>query len=215
MTINAEKETKAKMVKMPTMLYNHWNHSMISDGNYVFVIGGYNSNKCEAFNLKTFKWESMPDLNSPERQQATLTIYGNYLYAFMGHSQFKVLDTVERINIKTLGSSNWEIVNFSNPNGINTKFYGAGVYTVNGQVFFLAGKTGLGTDESDYKSEIHRFKFDTNEFLNTDIIYNGNITFIENEFHPISEGNVGNFINIDNGTLATMPVASLLQQVNL
>ena len=214
-TINAEKETKAKMVKMPTMLYNHWNHSMISDGNYVFVIGGYNSNKCEAFNLKTFKWESMPDLNSPERQQATLTIYGNYLYAFMGHSQFKVLDTVERINIKTLGSSNWEIVNFSNPNGINTKFYGAGVYTVNGQVFFLAGKTGLGTDESDYKSEIHRFKFDTNEFLNTDIIYNGNITFIENEFHPISEGNVGNFINIDNGTLATMPVASLLQQVNL
>ena len=215
MTINAEKETKAKMVKMPTMLYNHWNHSMISDGNYVFVIGGYNSNKCEAFNLKTFKWESMPDLNSPERQQATLTIYGNYLYAFMGHSQFKVLDTVERINIKTLGSSNWEIVNFSNPNGINTKFYGAGVYTVNGQVFFLAGKTGLGSDESDYKSEIHRFKFDTNEFLNTDIIYNGNITFIENEFHPISEGNVGNFINIDNGTLATMPVASLLQQVNL
>ena len=214
-TINAEKETKAKMVKMPSMIYPHWNHSMISNGNYIFVIGGYNSNKCEAFNLRTLKWETMPDLISPERQKATLAIYGDYLYAFMGHTQFNVLDSVERINIKNLGNSNWENVAFSNPNNINTRFYGAGVYVVNGQLFFLAGKLGLGNEETDFKSEIYRFKFDTNEFLNTEICYNGKISFIENEFHHISNENVGNFIDIDNGVLATMPISSLIQQVNI
>jgi len=214
-TINAEKETKAKMVKMPSMIHPHWNHSMISNGNYIFVIGGYNSNKCEAFNLRTLKWETMPDLISPERQKATLAIYGDYLYAFMGHTQFNVLDSVERINIKNLGNSNWENVAFSNPNNINTRFYGAGVYVVNGQLFFLAGKLGLGNEETDFKSEIYRFKFDTNEFLNTEICYNGKISFIENEFHHISNENVGNFIDIDNGVLATMPISSLIQQVNI
>ena len=214
-TINAERETKAKMVKMPSMLYPHWNHSMISNGNYIFVIGGYNTNKCEAFNLRTLKWEVMPDLISPERQKATLAIYGDYLYAFMGQTQFNVLDSVERINIKKLGSSNWENVIYSNPNKVNTKFYGAGVYIVKGQLFFLGGKLGLGDDQSDFKSEIYRFKFDTNEFLNTDICYNGKINFIENEFHHISDDNVGNFISVDNGVLATMPVSSLLQQVNI
>jgi hypothetical protein len=214
-TINAERETKAKMVKMPSMLHPHWNHSMISNGNYIFVIGGYNTNKCEAFNLRTLKWEAMPDLISPERQKATLAIYGDYLYAFMGQTQFNVLDSVERINIKKLGSSNWENVIYSNPNKVNTKFYGAGVYIVKGQLFFLGGKLGLGDDQSDFKSEIYRFKFDTNEFLNTDICYNGKINFIENEFHHISDDNVGNFISVDNGVLATMPVSSLLQQVNI
>jgi len=214
-TINAERETKAKMVKMPSMLYPHWNHSMISNGNYIFVIGGYNTNKCEAFNLRTLKWEAMPDLISPERQKATLAIHGDYLYAFMGQTQFNVLDSVERINIKKLGSSNWENVIYSNPNKVNTKFYGAGVYIVKGQLFFLGGKLGLGDEQSDFKSEIYRFKFDTNEFLNTDICYNGKINFIENEFHHISDDNVGNFISVDNGVLATMPVSSLLQQVNI
>ena len=214
-TIDVERETKARMVKMPSMLYSHWNHSMISNGNYIFVIGGYNSNKCEAFNLRTLKWEVMPELNSPERQCAILAIYGDYLYAFMGHNQFTVLDSVERINIKKLGSSNWEIIAFSNPNNVNTRFYGAGVYIVQGQIFFLGGKLGLGNEDSDFKTEIYRFKFDTNEFLNSELVYNGKITFIENEFHHISQDNVGNFINADNGTLATMPISSLLQQVNI
>ena len=213
-TINPEKDSKAKMVKMPSMLYPHSNHSMISNGNYIFVIGGYNSNKCEAFNLRTMKWESMPDLISPERQNATLAIYDDYLYAFTGHTQFNVLDTIERINIKTLGSSNWENVTYTNPNNINTKFYGAGVYLINGQLIFLGGKIGLGDEESDYKTAIYRFKFDNMEFYNTEMCYNGKIIFIENEFHYVSKESIGNFINVDDGILATMPISSLLEQVN-
>ena len=101
----------------------------------------------------------MPDLNSPERQKATLVIYGDYLYAFMGHTQLEVLDSVERINIKTLSNNNWEVVNYLNLFNINTKFYGAGMYIINEQVFFIGGKTGLGTYNQDYMSQILSYKF--------------------------------------------------------
>ena len=38
-------------IKLPDMKYPHWNHSMIADKNKIYVIGGYNSNKCEMFDL--------------------------------------------------------------------------------------------------------------------------------------------------------------------
>jgi len=199
------------MAKMPSMLYSHWNHSMIATDNYIFVIGGYNSNKCEAFNLRTLKWEALPDLNSPERQYPILAVLGDYLYAFMGHTQFGVLDTVERIYIKTIGSNKWENVKVSNPNKVNMGFYGAGVFIANNKLYFIGGKVGLGDDDSDYKSEIYSFKYENNEISNTEICFKGNLIFIENLFHHVSEENVGNFMNVDNGVLATMPMASLLQ----
>jgi hypothetical protein len=213
-TINPNIENKAHLIKMPSMIDSHWNHSMIANNDYIFVIGGYNSNKCEIFNLKTNKWESIASLISFERQHPTLYIFKNYLYAFMGHTQFNILDTVERIDIKNIGNSVWENVNYSNPDNINTRFFGCGVYNVRGQLFFIAGKHGLGNDETDYKSEIYRFKFDKNEFLNSELCYNGKITFIENEFHHISEFIISNFINVDDGILATLHVAILTNFVS-
>jgi hypothetical protein len=112
---------KVNLTKMPNMLYSHWNHSMIVNDNYVFVVGGYNSNKCEYFNFKTLKWGGLPNLNSEERQRAMLIIYKDYLYAFMGYTQFGILDSVERINIAKLGTSQWEKVSISNPQRINLK----------------------------------------------------------------------------------------------
>ena len=210
-TINMENGSRAKMVKMPSMLFSHFNHSMIANNNYVFAIGGYNSNKCEAFNLKTLKWEEMPDLNSSERQRATLIFYGDYLYAFMGYTQFGILDSVERINIKKLGMSKWEKVNVENPSKINLRFYGAGVYLMNGVLYFIGGKVGLGKEESDYKNEIYSYDFNKNEFIMTDIYFSGNLVFIENLFHHCSDDTAGNFIDSDGGVLATMPLITLQQ----
>ena len=201
---------KIEMTKMPSMLYSHYNHSMISNDNYIFVIGGNNSNKCEAFNIRTAKWESMPDLNSPERQRAILAIYDNYLYAFMGCTQFGILDTVERIYIKDLKNNKWEKVNVKNPSNINIKFYGAGVYCLNGELFFVAGKKGIGNNDDDYKKEICSFKFDTGEFLTDGIYFNENLEFIENQFHHLNDSNIGNFMNGE-GALASLPLSELLK----
>ena len=202
-------DSMVRLVKMPSMIYSHWNHSMIANDDYIFVVGGYNSNKCEYFNLKTMKWQAMPDLNSEERQRTILFINEGYLYAFMGYSQYNILDSVERININKLGTSKWEKLSFSNPDNINLKFYGAGIYKYNGKLFFIGGKMGHGKEDPDFKSEIYSFDFDKMQFSASDIYYNGQLNFIENEFHNCNNDNIGNFIEANEGCLATIAISAL------
>jgi galactitol-specific phosphotransferase system IIB component len=204
-----QNDYKIILVKMPPMIYSHWNHSMIANDNYIFVIGGYNSNKCEYFNLETLKWDSLPDLNSEERQRPMLVIYKDYLYAFMGHTQFNILDTIERINITKLNTSKWEKVSFSNPSNINSKFYEAGIYNHNGELFFIGGKMGLGNNESDFKKDIYVFNFDGMILNPLEMCYGGQLSFIETEFHKCNEENIGNFIDLNGGSLATIAIENL------
>ena len=212
--MNIENDSKAKIIKMPSMCYSHWNHSMIANENYIFVIGGYNSNKCEAFNMQTLKWESMPDLNSPERQCAMLFIYGDYLYAFMGYNQNDIMDSVERINITKKGNSKWENVIVTNNGNINLKFYGAGVYNVKDKLFFIGGKYGHGNEEKDYKSKIYCYDFNKMEFIYMEIFYEGHLAFMESQFHHCSSLTIGNMIDIKDGLLATLPVSALSNMIN-
>jgi hypothetical protein len=209
--INLNINGKVNMVKMPSMLYSHWNHSMISNEKYIFVIGGYKSNKCEVFNLRTLKWEEMPSLFSNERQRANLAIYGDYLYAFMGYTQFGILDSVERINIKELGKSKWEMVTVTNAGDIDIKFYGAGVYCLNGELYFFGGKKEFGTYDNSYKTDIYSYKFDKGEFLNTGLNFQGRLEFIENEFHQLNDEIIANFVLGKDMQLATLPIQSLTE----
>ena len=210
--INTSQEdiTDIKMIQMPYMIYSHSNHSMISNENYIFVIGGINSNKCEAFNLTTLKWELMPDLNISERQRTILAVYDNYLYAFMGYNQYGILDSVERINIKDLENSKWEMVNTSNPFDLDTKFYGSGIYCLDGEIYFIGGKKGLGNSDNDYKSDVLSYKIDENKFTTKNLNFNGALEFIENQFHRFDEENIGNFSN-GKDVLATLPISGLYQ----
>ena len=206
--IDLNVDGKVKMTKMPSMLYSHWNHTMIANDNYIFVIGGYNSNKCEAFNLRTLKWEEMPNLYSNERQRTILTIHDNYLYAFMGYSQFGILDSVERINIniKDFGKKNWEVVTITNLSKIDIKFYGAGVYYLNGELYFIAGKKSLGNDDSSYKTDICSFKFNEGEFVSYSTYFEQKLEFIENQFHKVNQNIIANFVG---ERLASLPLDQL------
>jgi len=151
--ISPDKETNPTIEKMPPMINSHLNHSMIATNNYIFVISEYNSNKCEAFNLKTLQWESLSDLNWPERQRTILAINGDYLYAFIGYNKYGIFDNVERINIKNLGNNKWKNIVVSNPNN-NLNFYGVGIYYWNNKLYFICGKVELGNNNSDYKHKI-------------------------------------------------------------
>ena len=206
--IDLNVDGKVKMTKMPSMLYSHWNHTMIANDNYIFVIGGYNSNKCEAFNLRTLKWEEMPNLYSNERQRTILTIHDNYLYAFMGYSQLGILDSVERINIniKDFGKKNWEVVTITNLSKIDIKFYGAGVYYLNGELYFIAGKKSLGNDDSSYKTDICSFKFNEGEFVSYSTYFEQKLEFIENQFHKVNQNIIANFVG---ERLASLPLDQL------
>ena len=204
-----QNENKLRVAKMPSMIYSHYNHSIICNGNYIFSVGGYKSKKCEYFNLKSLKWEPMADLNSEERQRPMLVVYKDYLYAFMGYTQNGILDSVERIKISKIEGNKWEKVSISNPQHLNIKFYGAGIYKHQKSIIFVAGKIGLGNSDSDFRKEIFRFNFDNMEIAALDCYYPGNICFIESEFKHMENDNIGNFTNLNNGCLATLGISFL------
>ena len=85
-----------------------------------------------------------------------LVIYNDYLYVFMGYTQFNILNSIERINIDILSISVslWEKVSFSNPENGDLHFYGAGIYNSHSKLYFIGGKVGKGNDDSDFKDDI-------------------------------------------------------------
>ena len=193
-------------VKLPLMKYNHWNHSMIAENEKIYVIGGYNSNKCEVYDIANKAWNELPDLLAKERQRSMLFIENNYLYCFMGLTQNGILDTVERINLDNL-EAGWENVNIINSGEINLKFYGAGIIRMNksNKIFFIGGKKENKKKEIVFKRSIYEYSFDNSKMAVSDFKIENDLLFVENKLFLMDSNDCGNFINVGNGFLISMP----------
>ena len=206
---NNNNDPEVCIEKMPMMNFSHWNHSMISNKDCIFSIGGYNSNKCELYNIKTLKWEKMPDLNYNERQRSMLVICKDYLYCFMGYTQFEILNSVERINITNILINKWENVNINEYN-LNLKFYGSGIFNYKDEkLIFIGGKIGFGNGEEDYNTKIYEFSINNMKFYDPDLYFNANLYFIENQFYYCDKDNVGNFVTLNDGCLWIFNISDL------
>ena len=195
-----------KAKKLPLMKNSHWNHSMIADKGKIYVIGGYNSNKCEFYDIANKSWKEMPNLIAKERQRSMLFIEKNFLYCFMGLNQNGILDTVERLNMENI-EAGWENIIVDNCDNINLKFYGAGIKKMNqaNKIFFIGGKKEKKNKEVVYKRSIYEFSFDDYKMVVSDFKIENDLEFVENKLFSIDENDCGNFINIGNGYLISMP----------
>ena len=192
--------------KLPLMKYSHWNHSMIAEKDKIYVIGGYNSNKCEVYDITKKTWNEMPDLIAKERQRSMLFVEKNFLYCFMGLSQTGILDSIERINIDNFDAG-WETIIIDNANDINLKFYGAGIIRMNqaNKIFFIGGKKESKKKETVFKRSIYQFSFDNFKMTVSDFKIENDLVFVENRLYSMDENDCGNFINVGNGYLISMP----------
>ena len=194
-------------IKLPDMKYSHWNHSMIADKGKIYVIGGYASNKCEVYDLSSNTWTEIPDLIEKERQRSMLYVDNNFLYCFMGRSQTDFLSTVERLNLDNVNAG-WEsIIVDTGKERTNLKFYGAGIIKKNNsnKIYFIGGKKEKRNKEEAFKRSIYEFSFDDYKMTKSDFKIENDLVFIENKLFPMDEGDCGNFINVGNGFLISMP----------
>ena len=194
-------------IKLPDMKYSHYNHSMIGNKGKIYVIGGYCSNKCEVYDIASKTWSEIPDLIEKERQRSMLFIDNNFLYCFMGRTQNDFLTSVERLNLDNV-SAGWEsiIVNTGNER-INLKFYGAGIIRTNNnnKIFFIGGKKEKRNKEEGFKRSIFEFSFDDFKMTKSDFKIENDLIFVENKLFSMDESDCGNFINVGNGFLISMP----------
>ena len=193
-------------VKLPSMKNSHFNHSMIADKEKIYVIGGYDSNKCEVYDIATKTWTEMPDLIEKERQRSMLFIENNYLYCFMGLSQNGILDSVERIKLDKI-EEGWETIIIHNNEDINLKFYGAGIIRMRqtNKIYLIGGKKENKKKETVYKRSIYEFSFDDFTMTVSDFKIENDLFFVENRLFIMDENDLGNFINVGNGYLISMP----------
>ena len=76
---------KSRFTRHTDSLFSHEEHNLIANGQYVFLVGGFN-NKTERYNIKEKKFESLGELKFIQKRPI-LFIYNNYLYSFFGMSE--------------------------------------------------------------------------------------------------------------------------------
>lgn len=197
---------KIIVVKLPSLIFSHSNHSMIFYKNQIYAIGGYNSNRCERYDIKSSKWSMMADMNSIERQRPILLVESNYLYTFMGLSQFNSVESIERINLNNL-SAKWENIFFENPDNIRLGFYGSATFKLKNKnaYIFLGGKFSFDESLDDYIGDIFGFSFDEKKFIMylkvNENMEKDHLVFLENQLHQGEGDEYGNFIRLEQGYL--------------
>ena len=126
--------------ELSPMKYPKYNHSMIGYNGKIYSVGGENSDIVEKYDINTNNWEELNHMIK-NRSFPNLYIYEGYLYAFFGKEGDEYLKNIERLNLDEMSwTISWELVVFENPNEVDTRIYGCGLYQVDELIYFFGGK---------------------------------------------------------------------------
>ena len=116
-----------------------------------------------------------------------------------------MLDSVERLNLDNT-QKGWERINVDNSENLILKFYGAGIIRMSDEnkILFIGGKKENNNEEV-YKRSIYEFSLDDFKMTLSDFKIENDLEFVENKLYPIDDTDYGNFINIGDGYLISMP----------
>ena len=127
------------ITELSSMIYSRANHSMIGYNNEIFAVGGEDNNSVEKYDILKDSWIEISSLIK-KRSNAMLAIENGFLYVFFGKGEEgKYPESIERLNI-TNNNSVFEMILYSNPNNIDTRLYGCGLFQIDEMIYFLGGK---------------------------------------------------------------------------
>ena len=178
---------KSRFTRHTDSLFSHEEHSLIANGQYVFLIGGRN-NKTERYNIKEKKFENFGELKFIQKKPI-LFIHKNFLYSFFGlNENNEFIDKVQRRNIKNL-KGKWEEVAINNENNIDVKMIGAGIIKINEDViYFLGGKGKDGLKQTSIE-----FNFKNMTINSTPYHLEDKAFFKDSVLMRLNENTYGNF----------------------
>ena len=124
-----------------------------------------------------------------KRMYPILVIYNGYLYSLFGKTnENEYCNTIERINLyNEIGKARWEMIQFSNPDQIDTRLYGCATHIINNYLYLLGGKCNERTT-----NEILYFNFENNLLRKESSTLKMKVSFKENKLHEMG----GNLIQI-------------------
>ncbi len=183
--IDITQNDELKVKKLANMNFARCAHTMISEGKYIYVLGGEDLNSVERYDIENDIWEILPSMIC-KRMYPILHIKNGYLYAFFG--KYKNGDypcSIERLNINNNDDNikpSWEMVIFSNPKNLDIRIYGSALLEYSGMLYFFGGKINETTS-----NKIYFYNFETRiiEKEDTEVLWYE--YFRENKLYPINE----------------------------
>jgi hypothetical protein len=144
--------------EIKNMLYPHWGHLTIyHPENYIFVISGSYTKKCEFYNLNKKMWYSLPDISTWRMDPIGFVYNNQYLYIFSGWNNNNniinkdpFVEKIERLKLFTKNSK-WETLPISLKNMLKNNYLNFLKKTCMGILKLTENKILLlGGDTSDY-----------------------------------------------------------------
>ena len=183
--IDITQNDELKVRKLANMNFARRAHTMISEGKYIYALGGEDLNSVERYDIENDIWEILPPMIC-KRMYPILHVNNGYLYAFFG--KYKNGDypcSIERLNINNTDSNikpAWEMVIFSNPKNLDVRIYGSALLEYSGMLYFFGGKINETTS-----NKIFFYNFETRIFEKEDTEVLWYEYFRENKLYPINE----------------------------
>ena len=141
--VEKNENNEFKVKKLANMNNGRCGHSMISEGKYLYVLGGEEMNSVERYDIENDIWENLPPMIS-KRMYPILYINNGYLYAFFGkYKNGEYPCTIERLNINQTKENikpAWEMIVYSNPDNVDVRVYGTAAVEYYGLLYFMSGK---------------------------------------------------------------------------
>ena len=183
--IDITQNDELKVRKLANMNFARRAHTMISEGKYIYALGGEDLNSVERYDIENDIWEILPPMIC-KRMYPILHVNNGYLYAFFG--KYKNGDypcSIERLNINNTDNNikpAWEMVIFSNPKNLDVRIYGSALLEYSGMLYFFGGKINETTS-----NKIFFYNFETRIFEKEDTEVLWYEYFRENKLYPINE----------------------------
>lgn len=161
-----------EVIRLSDSKYSHYSGNMIYIplNNSIYLLGGFNSKKCELYrnddlfinnkaedlSLNKNVWNAIPELNI-FRQESSCALINKFLYIFFGYNiGIKENNhTIERINV--LKNDEWEVINLKMNENISKELV---CLNSNGIIPYREGEVLIlgGYDGRSYKDTIFLFK---------------------------------------------------------
>ena len=181
--VEKNENNEFKVKKLANMNNGRCGHSMISEGKYLYVLGGEEMNSVERYDIENDIWENLPPMIS-KRMYPILYINNGYLYAFFGkYKNGEYPCTIERLNIKQTKENvkpAWEMIVYSNPDNVDVRVYGTAAVEYYGLLYFMSGKVNEKTT-----NEIFYYNYDQRIIQREQSKTDFKECFRENKLYPI------------------------------
>jgi len=161
----------SRLIKAKEMVNSRAGHSMIatSQSSALAISGTDNNKTCEMFYFDKNEWNEISSLNQ-SRIDSSIVVFKNYVYVFLGLNfnkqtkKYTFLNTIERINLMNISSSEWEYISpitsdASILENVSRSLCGICVKGQSGNTIYLCGGQ---TDKDIYSKDIYEFNFDSN-----------------------------------------------------